>query len=225
MRVETGRGVEIPFTGRLEIADEDNYDGDDVVVLRRLSVGVRDGTGSRLVRAALAAGTRTHEGDDLVLVHEAGAATVRGADAIASGIFEGLFLDGCVWDGVATREGEGVLTWRGKAVAAWLDERTLWIGLPVDREWDEHGTLAVLIERAKRSRAEARLAPGDAIVGDAIASPAPGLVRTKGVDRPWDGRLPPARSRVRGRTALRAALALAAAGVLLLYLRAIVRRS
>jgi hypothetical protein len=62
------------------------------------------------------------------------------------------------------------------------------------------------------------------IVGDAAVSPAPGLVWTKGVDRPWDGRLPEAR-RGRGRTALRAALALAAAAVLALYLRAIVRRS
>jgi hypothetical protein len=128
-----------------------------------------------------------------------------------------------VWEGVATRDGPGILTWRGRAVAAW-DGNTLWLGLPVDREWDDHATLAVLVEKAKRKRAEGLLKPGEVIVGDAACSPAPGLVWTKGVDRPWDGRLPGPR-RGRGGTALRAALALAAAAVLALYLRAIVRRS
>jgi hypothetical protein len=224
-RVGTGKGHEIPFTGALEVEDADNCDGDDRFALRRLSVGVRDETGSRLVRAALSVGTPVHEGDDLVIVAARGGEAVRGSDCVASDIFEGLFLDECVWDGVATRDGEGILTWKGRAVAAWLDERTLWLGMPLDREWDDNATLAVLVEKAKRKRAEAMLAPGEVICGDAAVSPAPGLVWTKGVDRPWDGRLPEPVGEARGRTALRAALALAAAAVLALYLRAIVRRS
>jgi hypothetical protein len=232
-KVETGKGYEIPFAATLAIADADNYDGDDTFALRRLSLGVRDETGSRLVRAALSVGTPTREGDDLVIVAERGAETVRGSDCVASDIFEGLFLDECVWDGVATREGEGILTWKGRAIAAWEARATpragpsnvLWLGIPVDREWDDNATLAMLVEKAKRKRAEALLGPGEVIVGDAACSPAPGLVWTKGVDRPWDGRLPEPRGLARGRTALRAALALAAAGVLALYLRAIVRRS
>jgi hypothetical protein len=224
-RVETGKGYEIPFTATLEATDPDNYDGDDRFALRRLSVGVRDETGSTLVRAALSVGTPVREGDDLVLVGETGGETVRGSDCVARDIFEGLFLDECLWAGVRTREGDGILTWRGRAVAAWLDERTLWLGMPVDREWDDNATLAVLVEKAKRKRAEALLAEGEVIVGDAACSPAPGLVWTKGVDRPWDGRLPEPGGHAAGRTALRAALALAAALVLALYLRAIVRRS
>jgi hypothetical protein len=222
-KAETGEGHEIPFTGTLAIGDADNYAGDNVFALRRLSVGVRDETGSKLVRAALSVGTPTLEGADLVITSERGDETVRGADCVASDIFEGLFLDECAWEGVATREGPGILTWRGRALAAW-DGSTLWLGLPVDREWDDNATLAVLIERAKRKRAEALLKSGEMIVGDAACFPAPGLVWTKGVDRPWDGHLPEPR-RATGRTGLRVALALAAAAVLLLYLRAIVRRS
>jgi hypothetical protein len=224
-KVETGKGYEIPFGPSLVIAEPDNYAGDNSFALRRLSVGVRDETGSKLVHAALAVGTPTHEGDDLVIVSERGEDTVRGADCIATGIFEGLFLDDCLWDGVKTREGDGILTWKGRAIARWLDAKTLWLGLPLDREWDDNATLAVLIERAKRKRAEALLKPGEVIVGDAAVSPAAGLVWTKGVDRPWDGRLPERRQRTSGWTALRAAFALAAAAVLALYLRAIVRRS
>jgi hypothetical protein len=226
--VRTGESLQIPLSGnesRLEISGEDNYDRDDSFTLRRFAVGVRDETGSKLVRAALSVGTRTREGDDLVIVAARGAETVRGADCVATDIFEGLFLDECVWDGVATREGEGILTWRGRAVAAWLDERTLWLGVPLDREWDDNATLAVLVEKAKRKRAADLLEPGEVIRGDAAVSPAPGLVWTKGVDRPWDGRLPAPKGRAKGRTALRAALALGAAAVLALYLRAIVRRS
>jgi Aerotolerance regulator N-terminal len=224
-KVETGRGYEVPFSGSLAIADADNYDGDDMFALRRLSVGVRDETGSKLVRAALSVGTPAREGDDLAIRTERGSETVRGADCVATDVFEGLFLDECVWDGVATREGEGILTWKGRAVAAWLDEKTLWLGMPVDREWDDNATLAVLIEKAKRKRAAALLEPGEVICGDAAVSPAPGLVWTKGVDRPWDGRLPEPKGLAKGRTTLRAALALGAAAVLALYLRAIVRRS
>lgn len=224
MKVQTGTGYEIPFTETLEIADADNHDGDDKFALRRLSVGVRDETGSRLVRAAIGVGIPAHEGDDLIITATKGDETVRGADCVASDIFEGLFLDECSWDNVRTREGEGILMWRGRAVAA-RDGNKLWLGMPVDREWDDNATLAVLIEKAKRKRAEALLKPGEVIVGDAAVSPSPGLVWTRGVDRPWDGRLPAAGGRALGRTALRAALALAAACILGLYLRAIVRRS
>ncbi len=223
-RVETGKGCEVGFKSPLKIAEADNYDGDNRFELRPLRLGVRDETGSRLVRAALSAGTPAREGDDLVITADRGDETVRGADCVASDIFEGLFLDECVWEGARTREGEGILTWRGRALAAWEGNR-LWLGLPVDREWDDNATLAVLVEKAKRKRAEALLKPGEVIVGDATCSPAPGLVWTKGVDRPWDGQLPETRGRATGRTALRAALALAAAAVLVLYLRAIVRRS
>ncbi len=222
-KVQAGSGVAIPFTDTLEIGDADNYDGDDKFALRRLSLGVRDETGSRLVRAAVGVGIPAHEGDDLVITATSGDETVRGADCVATDIFEGLFLDECAWDGARTREGEGILTWHGRALAAW-DGNTLWLGLPADREWDDNATLAVLIERAKRKRAEALLNPGEVIVGDAAVSPAPGLVWTKGVDRPWDGHLPEPRG-AKGRTALRTALALAAAAILALYLRAIVRRS
>jgi hypothetical protein len=221
-RVQTGKGSEIDFAS-LEIAEADNFAGDNRFELRSLSLGVRDETGSKLVRAALSVGMPTREGDDLVIVSERGDETVRGADCIASDIFEGLFLDECAWEGVATREGPGILTWRGRALAAWEGNK-LWLGLPVDREWDDNATLAILIEKAKRKRAEALLKPGEVIVGDAAVSPAPGLVWTKGVDRPWDGLLPEARG-ARGRAALRTALALAAAAVLLLYVRAIVRKS
>ena len=222
--VRTGTGVEIPFTETLEISDADNYAGDNTFALWRLSVGVRDETGSKLVRAALSVGTPTHDGDDLVITATGGDETFRGADCVASDIFEGLFLDECVWEGARTREGEGILTWRGRALAAWVDDKTLWLGLPVDREWDDNATLAVLIEKAKHKRAEASLGTGEVIVGDAAVSPAPGFVWTKGLDRPWDGRLPERRGAT-GRAALRTALALAAAAVLALYLRAIVRRS
>ncbi|HEX5137307.1 MAG TPA: BatA domain-containing protein [Planctomycetota bacterium] len=222
-RVETGKGYEIPFAGTLSIAEPDNLAADNTFALRPLSVGVRDETGSKLVRAALSVGTPTREGDDLVIRAARGGETVRGADCVATDIFEGLFLDECVWDGVATREGEGILTWRGRAVAAWLDEKTLWLGMPVDGEWDDNATLALLVEKAKRKRAEALLGPLEVIAGEAVVSPKPGLVWTKGVDRPWDGRLPEPQGRTRGRTALRAALALAAAAVLALYVRAIVR--
>jgi hypothetical protein len=132
-------------------------------------------------------------------------------------------LEDCVWRGVRTREGGGLLTWRGKTIAAWLDERTLWLGLPVDRDWDEHGTLAVLVERAKRATAE-RLAGGAAIRGDAYIRPPPGFVSTAGVDRDWDGALPPPGNRAEESSALRTALALLAALLLVFYARAIVQR-
>ena len=92
--------------------------------------------------------------------------------------------DQCAWRGVHKREGPGLLTHRGSAIVKWLDERTLWLGIPVDREWDDQGTLPVLIRRAKQQRLEAI---HGRVAGDAVLRPAPAFVDTKGVDRPWDG--------------------------------------
>jgi len=139
----------------------------------------------------------------------------RGAGGIAGlGLFDDLFLDECRWSGVRGVREPGLLRWGEWTLARWVDERTLWIGLPVDREWDDYGTLALLIERAKRARATALLAPGEALVGDQIASPAPHFVDTRGIDRPWDGTLPDAAPSGEGRFDLRALLA--SAGVLVL---------
>ena len=111
------------------------------------------------------------------------------------------------------------MSYRGEALAAWLElGRTLWLGMPLDSDWDEHGTLAVLIERAKREMAGAALLPGEALVGDAIARPAPGHVWTKGIDRPWDGTLPEQSQTAEETVGLRLLLGLLAALVLMLYL-------
>ena len=58
-----------------------------------------------------------------------------------------------------------------------------------------------------------------------VLTPAPGFVRTTGVDRPWDGTLPPAATPKSSVTSLTTLLALLAAAVLAFYLRAIVRAS
>ncbi len=224
--VRTGTGVECASASRIEILDADNYDGDNRVDLRPVALVARDRTGSPLVEAALFhAGLPATPGDDadLVIAPAAGdpvAASVRGSEAIAPpGLFEGLLLDECVWEEVRLADGVPLLLWRELALAAWADERTLVLGLPVDREWDSHGTLAVLIERAKRARA------GEGLVGDRIATPVPGFVDTRGVDRPWDGTtLPPADLRPPSPLDLRPYLAGAAALLLLLILRAIVWR-
>ena len=57
------------------------------------------------------------------------------------------------------------------------------------------------------------------LVGDAAARPAPGLVWTRGVDRPYRGGIR-AEGRTGRRFALRAPLALLAAAVLVVYLLA-----
>jgi hypothetical protein len=228
-RVPVGEGVEVPFAERIEVLDEDNYDGDDVAELRRAELRVRYAGDSPYARAALfAAGFPAREGEpaDLVIETSGGeplAGDVRGAECtLAPGIFEGLVLEDCVWRGARARAGEGLLAYEGRALASWLDARTLWLGLPLHREWDSHGTLALLLERIKRARAEA-MGGGGALAGDAWCVPPPGFVVTRGVDRPWDGKLPEARRRVRGRVALRAAFALLAVAGLAVYARAIVR--
>jgi len=228
--VGTGTWVEAPRVDRIEILEPDNYAADDRVTLRPLGLTARDETGSARVRAALfAAGLPAREATeaDLVVRPAVGAdlpGPVDGADCVAeAGPFEGLLLDDCTW-GHATAIAEPVtpLLRRGDAVlAGWATDEpgVLVLGLPVDREWDAHGTLAVLVERAKRARADALLAPGEVRLLDLVVAPPPGFVPTRGVDRPWDGRLPdrPAAGAGRG-IALARPLAGAAALVLLLYL-------
>jgi len=225
LEVPTGQGVTTDFAPSIEILDADNLDDDDRVRLRKLALVGRNDTRSDLVRLALfQAGIRARPGDDpdLILTSQGGTPAdglVRGADCVAADpLFDGLLLDECVWEQPRTLPGDGLLLWRGRALAKWTDTRTLWLGLPVDRDWDDHDTLAVLIERAKRARV--RLGAQEALVGDAIASPPPRHVWTKGVDRPWDGTRPAAAQRVTGVRSLRATLALLAALVLALYLRA-----
>jgi len=224
--VPTGQGVSAGFAPSIEILDaRDNYEHDNKIRLRRLELVVRNDTRSGLVRLALfEAGIRARAGDepDLIVTDQGGTpveARVRGADCVAADpLFDGLLLDECVWEHPRALGGDGLLLWRGRALAKWTDARTLWLGLPVDRDWDDHDTLAVLIERAKRARV--RLGEHEALVGDAIASPPPGHVRTKGVDRPWDGTRPAVGRRIVGARSLRATLALLAVLVLVFYLRA-----
>jgi len=228
--VRTGEGVWGPFAKSIEILDEDNYDQDDRISLRRFALVARDDTGSRFVRAALfAAGTAARPGKepDLVLTREGGeplSGVVYGTDCVASECFEGLLLDDCAWRGARARDGAGILDHAAGALARWVDERTLWLGLPVDRPWDEHGTLAMLVERAKRRRIRALLEPDEALVGDAVATPAPGHVDTRGVDRPWDGTVPEL-SRAASRGVLRFWLSLGAAAVLAVYVRLLLGRA
>ena len=227
-----GQGDTVPFRGdrvRIEMITMDGYKPDNSCVVERIRIPVKDETGSRFVRAALfGAGLKAVPGSELVITREGGTEIpelVRGSECIATipGLFDDLMLEDCVWHGANAREGEALLTWRGRTIAAWLDERTLWLGMPVGRDWDDHGTLAVLIERAKRATAE-RLADGAAIRGDAYVRPRPGFVSTVGVDRDWDGVLPPPSSRAVESSALRTALALFAALLLAFYARAIVRQ-
>jgi len=228
--VQTGRGVTGPLAGTIEILDADNYDGDDRIDLRPCALAARDLTGSSYVRAALAAAARPREAasPDLVITGAGGEkipGDVRGAECVIEGsLFDGLLLDGCRWRGVRARRGPGCLSYKGRALAAWLDPRTFWLGAPVDRDWDDQSTLALLIRRVARERLRALLGPGEVLVGDAVARPAPGLVDTRGVDRPWNGKLPsvapgPGVSR---QSKLRIWLALLAAVVLGFYLRAVI---
>ncbi len=217
-KVRTGTGVEVDFSPKVEVLDADNYDGDDVVVLRRARPVARAETGSTIVNAALfRAGLRAVSGTDPVLIVQRArgdivADIVHGRDCVAlDPLFEGLVLDDCHWRDVRECAGTPALTWRGRAIASFRDGR-LELGMPVERAWDGHGTLAVLVERALHAAIRTGLAPGEALVGDAIATPAPRFVDTRGVDRPWDGTLPPA---VReGGLSLRAPLALLAAAII-----------
>jgi len=222
--VPIGEGITTARVDAIEVLDPDNYDGDDTCRLRPVRLGARDETGSRLVDAALTkAGLPTVPGNDLVITTRGGAplaGVVRGSDCIAHGdLFAGLLLDECEWrDPRAGEDGGALLSYRGRALAAWRDARTLWLGLPVDREWDDHYTLAVLIERAKRARVLAGLGAGEALVGEAIAAPAPAFVDTRGVDRPWDGTLPPAGAGAPAPFPLRPLLGWGAVAVLAAYL-------
>ena len=201
--VETGTWIEAGRVDRIELVEPDNYAADDRVALRPLELTARDETGSPRVRAALfRAGLPAREAVDAALtVRTASGAPlpgpVHGADCIAeAGPFEGLVLDGCVWERATAIDGPVMpLLRRGEAVlAGWAEgeQGVLLLGLPVDREWDENGTLAVLVERAKRARADALLRPGEIRRLDLVASREPGFVATRGVDRPWDGVLPDA---------------------------------
>jgi len=226
--VDPGHWNDIEFVPGLRIVTPNNYDGDDHVALRRVRLKVRTDSESPLVEAALRVGVPAEPGEpaDLVLETQGGTRIperVRGSDGVAAaGLFEGLFLDECIWEGArgredAGREEPGLLAWRKRSLARWTDERTLWLGLPVDRAWDEYGTLALVLERAKRHRARALLGEGEALVGDAIARPAPRFVETHGVDRPWDGKLPDVEPRGSGVFNLRALLATLALVTLLAY--------
>jgi hypothetical protein len=207
----------------LRIATANCYPGDDEVRLRAVRMKVRTDAESALVLAALRVGVPAERGEPADFVLETGGGSplpgrIRGAECrVSVGLFDGLALDECRWEGARGIREPGLLAWGEWTLARWTDERTLWLGVPVDRPWDDFGTLALLLERAKRERARALLADGEALVGDAIAAPAPGFVETRGVDRPWDGVLPAARVQGEGVFDLRAVLAVAAAIVLLIY--------
>jgi len=227
MRVPPNTWVERPGAREISVLEPNVLEADDRVALRPLRVRVRVEVESPLVLAALRAGVPAEVGEpaDLILSTEGGRPLdrVRGSRCVAPpGLFEGLFLDDCIWEGARGVRGDGLLEWDGWALARWADERTLWLGLPVDREWDEHGTLALVIERAKRARAPLR--EGEVIAGAWAVSPEPGFVETAGVDRPWVGTLPEAEPSGEGVFLLRALLAVAAAGVLFVYALRVVRR-
>ena len=185
MQVRTGTGVTTPFATSIRIEDGgDNYAPDDACVLRRPRIVVHHDSDSLFLARALqvgiadaAAGTGGGPDAPDLIVRTAGgdvvAGIVHGSDCVVSpGMFDGLVLDGCAWRGARSRPGPGLLSYGGRALAAWLDAKTLFLGLPLDTDWDDQGTLAVLIDRAKRARLP--LADGEALVGDAVCSPAPG---------------------------------------------------
>ena len=222
MEVRPDTWVESAASTSIRILEPNVLAADDAVAIRPLQLKVRLDSESPLVLAALRVGIAADVGEpaDLVLVTTGGAPVgpVRGSRCIAApGLFDGLFLDDCIWEGARGVREPGLLASGDWTLARWSDARTLWLGLPVDREWDEHGTLALVIERAKRERARARLRDGEVIVGDRALSPAPGFVETAGVDRPWDGALPRVAATGAGAFALRALLAVAAAAVLCVY--------
>jgi hypothetical protein len=228
MRVRTGRGYETGYATSIRILDPgDNYDADDEVVLRRPRLGVRYQRGLRALEAALAVGIPVEWSDtpDLVIETAGGEALgrVRGADCrLAPGVFEGLALDELSWPDARGQRGSGVLRHGDHALARWDDEETFWIGLPVDRDWGDASTLAVLMDNVKRVRLPR--GEGEVLVGDALALPAPGFVWTRGVDRPYRGGLEPAGSAPARRMGLRVPLALLAVLVLAFYLRAMLRK-
>ena len=222
MIVQPNRWVKTAVAEEVRILETNNHPGDDIVRVRRLRLKVRTDAESPLVLAALQVGVPTDVGEpaDLVLVTTGGSPVgrVRGRACIAEpGLFDGLFLDDCRWDGVRGSKQPGLLRAGEWTLARWQSANTLWLGLPVDREWDEHGTLALVVERAKRERARSLLQQDEVLVGDRAVSPAPGFIETAAVDRPWDGTLPPVEATREGLFALRALLAVAAAIVLVVY--------
>lgn len=229
MTVQPNRWAKIEVATEVRILEPNNHPGDDVVRVRRLRLKVRTDAQSPLVLAALQVGVpvEVSEPADLVLVTTGGSPVgrVRGRECIAEpGLFDGLFLDDCRWEDVRGSKQPGLLRAGEWTLARWQTANTLWLGLPVDREWDEHGTLALVIERAKRERARSLLQAGELLVGDRAVSPAPGFIETAGVDRPWDGTLPSVEATREGLFGLRALLAVAAAIVLVVYGLQLTRR-
>ena len=231
--VRTGTAVTTPFAGTIRILDEDNLAVDNVVRLDRTPVGIRYDRGLKALHAAVRAGlpARYDESGPLVISTEGGevvAGPVRGADCtVEAGFFEGLLLDEIVWQRVKAHDGPGILSWRNKALARMASPAALWIGLPLDRDWGDASTLAVLVDRFKRFGLERRYqkTPGfRQVVGDAVVLGRPvGLVRTKGIDRPWDGSMPAGEGRAARERSLRWVLAAAGMVVLVLYLRRLAR--
>lgn len=228
--VRTGIPVEGEFSGgtTIRILDLDNYGHDNECKLSRPRLKVICETDSPFLKHALRVGVpilglkdRSRFEPDLVIVTTGGEPTgyvVHGTDCVASpGIFDGLVLDGCHWGDARSREGDGLLSYKGRALVAWDDERTLWLGLPVHFDWDEHATLAIFIDRVKRTRVKLPL------VGDATCDPAPGFVDTRGVDRPWNGPMPTGRKTTTDESSLAWILAALAVAVLALYARAMLR--
>lgn len=221
--VQAGTWYETTFRTRVQIASANCHPGDDTFELRLARLKVRLDSESPLLLAALGAGVPAELGEpaDLVISTTGGEPipdAVRGADCVAGpGIFESLFLDDCRWLDARGKRSGALLRWRDWTLASWTGN-TLWLGLPVAAPWDEHGTLALLLERAKRERIAALLRDGEALAGTAFVRPAPGFIETDGVDRPWDGSVPPFESPRPGSFGLRAILALLATGVLILYL-------
>ncbi|MHC4939712.1 MAG: BatA domain-containing protein [Planctomycetota bacterium] len=212
--------IEANVASEVRILDENNLDLDDEVRLRPLRLKVRTDAGSPLVLAALRVGVPAEAGEppDFILTTTGGTPVgrVRGRDCVAGpGLFEGLFLDDCRWDGVRGTKERGLLRWKEWTLARWQSDNTLWLGMPVDREWDGHGTLALVIERAKRKLVPLR--EGEELRGDVAVTPATGFIATLGVDRPWDGTLPPAVPDGEGIFRMRALLGFAAAVVLGIY--------
>jgi len=221
--VPAGTWYESARCSTLRIDDPNCHPGDDTFLLRPVRLKVRLDSDSPMLRAALRAGIPAEiaEPADLVISTHGGEPieeAIRGTDCVAGpGLFDSLFLDDCRWQGARGISSGNLLRWRDRTLAAWTGNE-LWIGLPVAGPWDEHGTLALFLERAKRARVIAMLRDGEVLVGTAAVHPAPGFIETDGVDRPWNGTVPELGSSRAGASGLRAIFALLAVGVLAFYL-------
>ncbi len=218
----------VPWRDEIVLPGDDAYPADNRIVLTKftLRVAVEPPVAAHVRAAVEAAGISAQLSEDAQLSIVRGAATrerwarVRGADCVASGIAAGLWWGDAVWQDVFTLPPDTprpLLSAGGRVIAAWKDESTLWLGMSLDKDWDDHGTLALLIERAKRERVRALVTAPHSYVGGAVAAPAPGWVDLTGRDQPWDGFVPAAPRRTGGRVALRTGLALLAAIVVALY--------